>query len=74
MIKIPLCILILIGYLGNIFRLLGINSNFSSSNMRALCINNYYSNKKSLSALHLKYQSTEKAIQDAIEYFKKTVK
>lgn len=72
MIKIPLCILKLIGYIGDVLRFFRIKTNLSSSNMTALSINNYYSNSKSINVLGVNYQPVEYALKDAIEYFKDT--
>ncbi len=69
MIKIPLCILILIGYIGDVFRFMQLKTNLCSSNMNALYIKNYYSNSKSIAELGLSYRSTQHAINDAVEYF-----
>lgn len=74
MIKIPLCILRLIGYIGDILQLLHFKTNLCSSNMNALTINNYYSNKKSILKFDMKYQPVEHAISEALEYFKGHVK
>lgn len=69
MIKIPVCILILIGYIGDVLRFLQLKTNLCSTNMYTLYIKNYYSNTKSIKAFGLSYQSTELAIKDTIEYF-----
>ncbi|MBP0905026.1 NAD-dependent epimerase/dehydratase family protein [Mariniflexile gromovii] len=69
MIKIPRKILIGIGYLGDILRLCKIKTNISSINMKILCIDNFYDNKKSILELKLKYTSVDYAIKDAIKYF-----
>jgi len=71
MIKIPKYILILIGYFGDIIRKLNIKTSISSPNMKALCINNYFSNEKSTKILNLKYNSIDKAITDAVHYFER---
>lgn len=76
MLKIPKKLLIGIGYLGDILRLCKIKTSISSINMKILCIDNFYTNKKSISELELKYTPVEDAIKDAIIYFtnKYTVK
>lgn len=70
MIKIPLCILRLIGYIGDVLRYVHIKTNLCSSNMTALSINNYYSNRKSITELQANYQPIDNAIHIAVEYFK----
>ncbi|MDP2692539.1 MAG: NAD-dependent epimerase/dehydratase family protein [bacterium] len=72
MIKIPRSILISLGYLGDLARYFGIKSSLSSNNMRILCINNFYSNSKSVKDLEMDYVSIDSAIDDAISYFKNT--
>jgi len=69
MIPIPDFILILIGFAGDFLRFFKIKTNLSSVNMKALRINNFYSNQKSIDELKVKYQPVKKAIKDAITYF-----
>jgi hypothetical protein len=70
MIKIPTLLLIMLGYGGDILRMLGIHTSVSSVNMKILCIQNYYSNKKSVRDLGVVYQSVDNAIADAVSYFR----
>ncbi len=74
MIKVPKIILLIMGYLGDLLRLFNFKTNLSTINMKALCIQNYYSNKKSIKHLDLNYQPIENAIADAIQYFSSTKK
>lgn len=69
MIKIPKSFLTLLGYFGDLMRLFKIKTNLSSTNMKALCIDNFYCNKKSIHSLNIKYQSINSAINDAVAYF-----
>ncbi|WP_241285634.1 NAD-dependent epimerase/dehydratase family protein [Chryseobacterium arthrosphaerae] len=69
MIPIPDRVLSFLGLLGDGLRKLKIRTSLSTSNMKALQINNYYSNRKSAQELGLQYQPVDKAIEDAIEYF-----
>lgn len=71
MIKIPKYILIGLGYFGDGIRLLNIRTSISSTNMKALCIDNFYSNEKSIQELGINYRHTEVAINDAFKYFEK---
>jgi len=70
MIPIPDLILILLGFMGDFLRFLKIKTNLSSVNMKALRIDNFYCNKKSIEELGITYLSTERAISDAVEFFK----
>jgi len=71
MIKIPKQLLIALGYFGDFLRMLNIKTNISSVNMKILCVNNFYSNDKSVTALNIKYRPVDFAIKDAIAYFQK---
>lgn len=70
LIKIPKSIMYAFGYAGDVLRLFNISTGMSSVNMKILCLNNFYSNKKSVNELKLKYAPINNAINDAIEYFK----
>lgn len=72
MIKIPNQILIPMGYFGNILRKLHIETSLSLTNMKILCIENYFSNNKSITRLNVSYQPIDKAITDAVDYFTNT--
>ncbi|MEJ5049224.1 NAD-dependent epimerase/dehydratase family protein [Chryseobacterium culicis] len=69
MIAIPNRFLSFLGFIGDGLRNLKIKTNLSTSNMKALQISNYYSNRKSVQDLNLQYQSTDKAIEDTVRYF-----
>lgn len=71
MIPIPNFSLTLLGFTGDFLRFFKIKTNLSSANMKALQIDNFYSNKKSVSVFGIKYQSIEKAIEDALVFFEK---
>lgn len=70
MIPIPNLFLILLGFIGNLLRFFKIETNLSSTNMKALRIDNFYSNEKSIKELKMNYFSTEKAISDGVEFFR----
>ena len=72
MIKIPKKLLIIAGYLGNLLRKLQIKSSLSLTNTKILCIENYFSNNKSIKHLNITYQPIDNAIIDAIDYFSTT--
>lgn len=71
LIPIPDMGLLILGKIGDVVRALNIKTGLSSENMKALRINNFYSNRKSVQELGVEYQSIDKAIEDAVEYFKK---
>ncbi|MEC4113415.1 NAD-dependent epimerase/dehydratase family protein [Myroides pelagicus] len=69
-VNIPKPLLISIGYLGDLLRKLGVQTSLSSTNMKILCIGNYYDNAKSIKELKVQYQPIDFGIIQAIEYFK----
>lgn len=69
MIPIPNCILKILGFAGDILRCFKIKTNLSSSNMKALRIDNFYSNEKSMQEFELQYQSIDNAIEAAVFFF-----
>lgn len=70
MIPLPKWLLYLLGYGGNCARFFGLETSISLTNMRILCQNNFYSNKKSVQNLGIKYRPIDAAIHDAVTYFK----
>ncbi|EJL71832.1 NAD-dependent epimerase/dehydratase family protein [Chryseobacterium populi] len=69
LIPIPGFGLVLLGWVGDFLRVLKIKSGMSSVNMKALRIENFYSNRKSMNELDVQYKPIEKAIQDAVDFF-----
>ena len=69
-IRIPGALLSFIGIFGSLLQIFGIKTEITFTNMRILCIGNYYSGKKAETELGLNYQSTDKSIKDAIEWFR----
>lgn len=69
-ITIPKAILILLAYFGELVRKLNIKSSISLINIHILCTYNYFTNAHSIKNLNIKYQTTEKAIADGVDYFK----
>ncbi|AYN02128.1 NAD-dependent epimerase/dehydratase family protein [Chryseobacterium sp. 3008163] len=66
---IPDFVLFALGLLGDFMRFFKIKTNLSSSNMKALRIDNYYTNQKSVKDLDMTYLPTKRAISDAITFF-----
>ena len=74
LIKIPKQLLIIIGYWGEFLRKLRVKTNLNLTNMKILCIENYFSNNKSIKILNSTYQPVSNAIIDGINYFSRTEK
>lgn len=68
-VRIPKFILVVLGYFGFLLRKSGIKTSLSISNMQSLCIQNYYSNQKSIRDLKLSYSNLEDALKDSVTYF-----
>ena len=66
---LPKALLTGIGLLGNLLQRLKIPNRFTLTNMRILCIGNYYTNRKAATELGLKTGSIETGISDAVEWF-----
>ena len=66
----PKVLLLAIGLLGNLLKRLKIRNQFTLTNMKILCIGNYYANHKAITELGLKIQPIERGISNAIEWFK----
>jgi nucleoside-diphosphate-sugar epimerase len=69
MLPIPDFILKTLGFIVDVLRCFKIKTNLSSVNMKALRIDNFYSNEKSIQELEIQYQSIENAIEKAISFF-----
>jgi nucleoside-diphosphate-sugar epimerase len=70
LIKLPKVLLLFLGTMGDIIRSTGIKTDLSKTNMRILCIENFYTNKKAKEELYLTFKPIEDAIDDAINWFK----
>lgn len=70
MIKLPKPLLLFLGTIGDLIRKAGIKTDLSKTNMKILCVENFYSNKKAQKELKLTCMSVDNAIDDAIEWFK----
>ena len=58
------------GVFGNILKKLGVENEFTLTNMKILCVKNYYSNLKSKNELNIEFQPIDNAIVDTINWFK----
>ncbi|WP_128548254.1 NAD-dependent epimerase/dehydratase family protein [Larkinella soli] len=70
LVPIPATALRLLGLLGDAARKLRIRTSLSSTNMKILAVRNYYDNRKSVETLGLTYQSLDKAIGEAVSWFR----
>jgi nucleoside-diphosphate-sugar epimerase len=69
-ITIPRFLLYLAGYLGTVFRLTGIKTQLSLTNMKILCVSNFYTNRKVSDKLGVHFDATKKGIEQAVQWFK----
>ncbi|HLO60918.1 MAG TPA: NAD-dependent epimerase/dehydratase family protein [Bacteroidales bacterium] len=69
MIKVPRAVLIFTGFIGDLLKQAGFKTSLNSTNMRILCIHNFYSNQKSRRELEIEYTSCDEAIMDSVRYF-----
>jgi len=69
-IKTPLLLLYTVGLFGNFLKLLRIRNELSLTNMKILCIRNYYTNQKAKKELYIEFSTVDKAIIDAIRWFR----
>jgi nucleoside-diphosphate-sugar epimerase len=68
-VKIPKKVVFGIGYIGNLLRFLGIKTDLSLTNIRTLCVSNFYTNHKAVSQIKLELHPVEDGITDAIDWF-----
>lgn len=71
LICLPKPLLIGLGYAGDLLRSLGMKTALSSINMKILCVHNYYTNKKARKDLKIEFRPVARAIDDAVDWFKK---
>lgn len=69
-ITLPKPLLLTLGYIGNLARAVGIRTALSSTNMRILCVKNYYSNNKAQKELGITFRPIEAGIDDAVKWFR----
>lgn len=70
LIPIPKAILLFVGAIGNVLRFFRVKTSLSLDNVKALCVNNYYSNQKSKEELKLAFSSLEDAMRESADYFR----
>lgn len=69
LIPLPNWIIMTAGIIGDLIRFLGIKTELSYTNTRALTINNFYSNRKVVKELNIDFSPIDSAIIEAINYF-----
>ncbi|MGV3763877.1 NAD-dependent epimerase/dehydratase family protein [Parapedobacter sp.] len=70
LVRVPPPLLQAAGYFGDVLRWLGVRTALSSINMKILCVNNYYTNKKAQAQLGTAFKPIESGIDAAIAWFK----
>jgi len=69
-VPVPAWLLRVAGRVGDVLRTLGVRAALSSANAHILCVQNFYSNAKSVHELKVSYRSTDHAIRDAVAWWK----
>jgi nucleoside-diphosphate-sugar epimerase len=70
LIGIPSVLLLLVGVFGNLLKKLNVENEYTLTNMKILCVKNYYSNLKSKNELYIEFHPIDNAIIDTINWFK----
>jgi dihydroflavonol-4-reductase len=70
-IKIPRFIMLIIAFIGDFISFLKIKTSFTSINLKQLMVREYYNNAKARKELFMPETSIEKAVEDALDWFKK---
>ena len=70
LIPCPKWLLMTLGKIGDVLRRAGVDTELSSTNMRILCVKNYYTNLKSVRQLGITYQPAAQAVKDTIAWFR----
>ena len=55
---------------GNLLSKLGIENEYTLTNMKILCVKNYYSNSKTQKELNIVFNPIDNAISDSLDWFK----
>lgn len=70
LVRIPAWVLLVSGAIGDLLAKLGVRSEISRTNMRILCIGNYYTNAKSVWELDVRYRPLSEAVDEAVGWFR----
>ncbi len=69
-ITLPSPILKLVGFFGTLLQKTGIKTQLSLTNMKILCVKNFYSNQKASTELAIEFMPVDRGIKEAIEWFR----
>ena len=69
-INLPPPILKLVGWFGELLQKAGIKTRLSLTNMKILCVNNFYSNQKAGRELGIEFQPVDGGIKEAVMWFR----
>ena len=67
LVRIPPFLLLAAGAVGSLLEHMGLESEINMTNMRILCLGNYYTGEKSRRELGLEYRPVEQAVREAVE-------
>jgi len=70
-IKIPRFIMLIIAFMGDIISFFNIKTSLTSMNLKQLMVREYYNNAKAKKDLFMPETSIEKAVEEALDWFKK---
>jgi len=71
MIVLPDFLLEMAGKAGDLVRLFGVKTEICSMNLNQLTVREYYKNQKAESELEMPLKSLDKAVSEALDWFKK---
>ncbi|MGM9734837.1 MAG: NAD-dependent epimerase/dehydratase family protein [Candidatus Cryptobacteroides sp.] len=70
LIDVPGKLLLAVGHICDLLYKIGIKTDATLTNMKLLCIDNYYTNAKARKDLGIDFRSTEDAVRDAVRWFR----
>ncbi|HNT50679.1 MAG TPA: NAD-dependent epimerase/dehydratase family protein [Cyclobacteriaceae bacterium] len=71
LVPVPGWLLFMVGVLGSGLQWAGVRTSLTLANMKALCVHNYYDNTKAKKELGIVFTSVDKAMEDAVTWFKR---
>ena len=69
-IRVPKPVLLAAGGICSALYKIGIRTEATLTNMKLLCVGNYYSHAKAESELGIRFRTTEEAVKDALSWFR----
>lgn len=70
LVNVPCKLLLAAGHICDLLYKIGIKTDATLTNMKLLCIDNYYTNAKARRDLGINFRSTETAVRDAVKWFR----